>query len=157
MLKKKIWANFQRIIELLTQKFVTKLSKIWVWDPTSGIRKKPILDPGFGSRGQKGTGSGCRSRAASKQKVRPGYGSASKQCQTAVLISSNYFFSFQVEIFSYHESQAVKSVLFLFCSNTTWCRPRHCSPATSWRRRMSSGQTCSRACPSPSGRWGLIR
>jgi hypothetical protein len=41
MLKKKIWANFQRIIELLTQKIVTKLSKIWVWDP-----EKPIPDPG---------------------------------------------------------------------------------------------------------------
>jgi hypothetical protein len=46
MLKKKIWANFQRIIELFTQKIVTKLSKIWVWDPRSGFRKKPILDPG---------------------------------------------------------------------------------------------------------------
>ncbi len=43
VLKKKIWANFQRIIKLFTQKIVTKLSKIWVWDP--------------GSRGQKGTGS----------------------------------------------------------------------------------------------------
>ncbi len=30
MLKKKIWANFYRIIELFTQKIVTKLSKIWV-------------------------------------------------------------------------------------------------------------------------------
>jgi hypothetical protein len=53
MLKKKIWANFQRIIALFTQKIVTKLSKIWVWDPgsgildpRSGIRKKPIPDPG---------------------------------------------------------------------------------------------------------------
>ncbi len=55
MLKKKIWANFQRIIELFTQKIVTKLSKIWVWDPGSEIRKKPISDPG--SRGPKGTGS----------------------------------------------------------------------------------------------------
>jgi hypothetical protein len=40
MLKKIIWANFQRIIELFTQSIVTKLSKIWVWDPRSGIRKK---------------------------------------------------------------------------------------------------------------------
>jgi hypothetical protein len=55
VLKKKIWANFQRIIELFTKKIVTKLSKIWIWDPRSGIRKKPIPDPG--SRGQKGTGS----------------------------------------------------------------------------------------------------
>ncbi len=46
MLKKKIWANFQRITELFTQKIVTKLSKIWAWDPRSGIRKKPIPDPG---------------------------------------------------------------------------------------------------------------
>jgi hypothetical protein len=36
VLKKIIWPNFQRIIELLTQKIVTKLSKIWVWDPGSG-------------------------------------------------------------------------------------------------------------------------
>jgi hypothetical protein len=36
-LKKKIWANFQRIIELFTQKIATVLSKIWVWDPRSGI------------------------------------------------------------------------------------------------------------------------
>ncbi len=41
MFKKKIWANFQRIIELFTQKIVSRLSKIWVWDPGSGIR-----DPG---------------------------------------------------------------------------------------------------------------
>ncbi len=60
-LKKKIWANFQRIIELFTQKIVTKLSKIWVWDPVTEIRNKPILDPG--SRGQKGTGSRIRNTA----------------------------------------------------------------------------------------------
>jgi hypothetical protein len=48
MLKKQIWANFQRIIELFAQKIVTKLSKIWVWD--------------LGSRGQKGTGSRIRIR-----------------------------------------------------------------------------------------------
>jgi hypothetical protein len=49
MLKKKIWANFQRILELFTQKIVTKLSKIWVRDPRSEIRGKPIPHPGFGS------------------------------------------------------------------------------------------------------------
>ena len=60
MIKKKIWANFQRIIELFTQKIVHKLSKIWVWDPGSGIQDPGsgknlfwILDPG--SRVQKGT------------------------------------------------------------------------------------------------------
>jgi hypothetical protein len=36
MPKKKIWVNFQRIIELFNQKIVTKLSKIWVWDLGSG-------------------------------------------------------------------------------------------------------------------------
>jgi hypothetical protein len=41
MLKKKIWANFQRIKELYTQKSVTKLSKIWVWDPGSGNLSGP--------------------------------------------------------------------------------------------------------------------
>jgi hypothetical protein len=40
MLKKKIWANFQRIIELFTQKIVTKLSKMGL-GLGSGIR-----DPG---------------------------------------------------------------------------------------------------------------
>ena len=57
MLKIKIWANFQRIIELFTQKIVTKLSKIWVWDSGSG--KKTYS----GSQGQKGTGSRIRIRS----------------------------------------------------------------------------------------------
>jgi hypothetical protein len=57
MLKENI---FQNIIELFTQKIVTVLSKIWVWDPRSGIRNKPIPFPG--SRGQKGTGSRIRIR-----------------------------------------------------------------------------------------------
>jgi hypothetical protein len=38
MLKKKLWPNVQRIIELFTQKIVTKLSKIWVRDPGLEIR-----------------------------------------------------------------------------------------------------------------------
>ncbi len=46
MLKKKISSNFQKIIEFLTRKTVTKLSKIWVWDPGSqipdpGVKKAP--------------------------------------------------------------------------------------------------------------------
>ncbi len=55
MLKKKIWANFQRIVEIFTQKIVTKLSKIW--DPRSGIRKKPIPDPGVKKAPDPGSGS----------------------------------------------------------------------------------------------------
>jgi hypothetical protein len=43
VLKKNIWANFQRIIELFTKKIVKKLLKIWSWDPGSEIR-----DPGSG-------------------------------------------------------------------------------------------------------------
>jgi hypothetical protein len=43
MLEKKIWANFQRIIEHFTQKIISNLSNIWVWvkkalDPRSRIR-----------------------------------------------------------------------------------------------------------------------
>jgi hypothetical protein len=46
VLKKKIWANFQRIIELFTQQIVKKLSKIWIWDPGSGKNLFRIPDPG---------------------------------------------------------------------------------------------------------------
>jgi len=62
MLKKKIWASVQRIIELFTQRFATELSKIWVWDLGSGIKtysrswirvqgskRHRIPDPGSGS------------------------------------------------------------------------------------------------------------
>jgi hypothetical protein len=62
MLKKKILANFQTIIELFTQKLSLNSLKYGsgIRDPRSGIRKKPIPDPG--SRGQKGTGSRIRIR-----------------------------------------------------------------------------------------------
>jgi hypothetical protein len=43
LLENKVWANFQSIIELLIQKFVTKLSKNMSLG--SGIREKPIPDP----------------------------------------------------------------------------------------------------------------
>ncbi len=67
VLKKKIWANFQRIIEFFAQKIVTKLSKVWVWDPGSEIR-----DPEktySGSRGQKGAGSRIRIRNTASPKI----------------------------------------------------------------------------------------
>ncbi len=57
--------QFSRIIEFFTQKIVTKLSKIWVWDPGSEIRKKPIPDPG--SRGHKSTGTRIRIRNTEKK------------------------------------------------------------------------------------------
>jgi hypothetical protein len=60
-LKKKIWAIFQRILELFTQKFVTKLYKIWGWDPRSGIRKNlfrvPAPGPGVKKAPDPGSGS----------------------------------------------------------------------------------------------------
>ncbi len=47
VLNKKIWENFQRIIELFTQKLSKSSSKygLGIRDPRSGIRKKPIPDP----------------------------------------------------------------------------------------------------------------
>jgi hypothetical protein len=60
MLKKKVWANFQRIIELFALKILTKLSKRWVWDPGSGKNLFRISYPE--SRGQKGTGFRIRIR-----------------------------------------------------------------------------------------------
>jgi hypothetical protein len=50
MLKKNIWANFRRTIELFIQKIVTKLSQMWVWDPIRDSEKNHsgsrIPDPG---------------------------------------------------------------------------------------------------------------
>jgi hypothetical protein len=63
MLKKKMWANFQRIIEFFTQKIVTKLSKIWVLDsgsevrdPRSGKNLFRIPDPGVKKAPDPGSG-----------------------------------------------------------------------------------------------------
>jgi hypothetical protein len=72
MLKKKNWANFQRIIELFTQKIFSKLSKIWVWDPGSEIR-----DPGSEIRDPKKTYSGSRIQGSKRHRIPdPGSGSA---------------------------------------------------------------------------------
>jgi hypothetical protein len=71
MLKKKIWPNFSRIIEVFTQQIVPKPSKIWVWDPGSEIR-----DPEktySGSRGQKGTGYRIRQRLRFNQGTQKKY------------------------------------------------------------------------------------
>jgi hypothetical protein len=54
MQKKKIWP-ISKNYRTFYPKIVTKLSKIWVWNLGSAIRKKPIPDPGY--RDQKGTGS----------------------------------------------------------------------------------------------------
>ncbi len=60
--KKKIWANFQRIIELFTKKIVNKLFKIWSWDPGSEIRKNPFRDPDPGVKKAPDPGSRIRIR-----------------------------------------------------------------------------------------------
>jgi hypothetical protein len=57
VLKKKIWPNFSRIIEVFTQKIVTKPSKIWVWDPGSGKNLFRIPDPGVIKAPDPGSGS----------------------------------------------------------------------------------------------------
>ncbi len=55
--RKKIWANFQSIIELFTPQEivirVNKLSKIWVWDPGSGIRDPEKTHSGSRIQGSK--------------------------------------------------------------------------------------------------------
>jgi hypothetical protein len=63
VLKKKIWANFQRIIELFTQKIVNKLSKIWVWDPGSRKNLSRIPDPGVKKSPDPGSGSATLQRS----------------------------------------------------------------------------------------------
>ncbi len=55
--KTKIWANFRRVIELFTQKIVSKFSKIWVWDPGSGKNLFRIPDPGVKKAPDPGSGS----------------------------------------------------------------------------------------------------
>ena len=56
-LNKKIWPNFPRIIEVFTQKIITKPSKIWVWDPGSGKNLFRIPDPGVKKAPDPGSGS----------------------------------------------------------------------------------------------------
>jgi hypothetical protein len=45
-MKKNIWPNFQRILELPAQNIVTKLSKAWVRDPEKTYSGSRIQDPG---------------------------------------------------------------------------------------------------------------
>jgi hypothetical protein len=87
MLKKKIWASFQRVIELFTQKFVTKLKKYGVGIRDPEINLFRIRDPGSGSRGQKA--------------LDPGSGSAT------------LLFSFPFRFFSLFSSY-LEVLLFLF-------------------------------------------
>ncbi len=45
---------YKELQNFLPKKISIKLSKIWVWDPRSGIRKKPIPDPGSRLQESKG-------------------------------------------------------------------------------------------------------
>jgi hypothetical protein len=76
MLKKKIWANFQRIIELFTQKIVTKLSKILALDP--------------GSRGQKGTGCRIPGPGSESATLVPSGGYAEDPSQSSTVKAGNF-------------------------------------------------------------------
>jgi hypothetical protein len=78
MLKKKIWPNFLRIIEVFTQNLSLSSQKygFGIQDPRSEMRKKPIPDPG--SRGQKGTGSRIRIRNTGKKDQKSGSRSVKK-------------------------------------------------------------------------------
>ncbi len=60
--RKKFGPIFQELLKFLPTKLSPSPQKygFGIWDPRSGIRKKPIPDPG--SRGQKGTGSRIRIR-----------------------------------------------------------------------------------------------
>jgi hypothetical protein len=62
MLKKKIWANFQRIFEVFTFYPKNVHYALKYMGLGFGIRKKPIPDPGSRNQGQKGTGSRIRIR-----------------------------------------------------------------------------------------------
>jgi hypothetical protein len=59
MLKEKIWADFQRIVEVFTQKIFNMLSNIWARDPGSEIR-----DPGSGK-----TYSGSRIQGSKRHRI----------------------------------------------------------------------------------------
>ncbi len=74
VLKKKIWANFQRIIELFTQKIVTKLSNIWIWDPGSGKNLFLIPDPGVKKAPDPGSWIRIRNTVASYSELFNGTG-----------------------------------------------------------------------------------
>jgi hypothetical protein len=65
MLKKKIWA----ISEPFTQKIFSQLSKIWVWDPGSGIRESEIRDPEPEIRDPEKTYSGSRIQGSKRHRV----------------------------------------------------------------------------------------
>jgi hypothetical protein len=66
-----MWANFQRIIELFTKKFVKKLLKIWSWDPGSEIRdpRSGIRDPGSEIRDLEKTYSGSRIQGSKRHRI----------------------------------------------------------------------------------------
>ncbi len=70
VVKKKIWANFQRIIELFTKKIVKKLIKIWSWDLGSEIRDPEKTYSRSRIQGSKSTRSRIRIRNTALMRIR---------------------------------------------------------------------------------------
>ncbi len=99
MLKKKVWTNFQRIIEFFTQKIVNQLSKIWVWDPGSNPRSE-IWDPGSGIRGP-GSGKNLFRIPDPGVKKAPDPGSATRIC-IKEQCHKNFYSDFLVNQFLLH-------------------------------------------------------
>jgi hypothetical protein len=78
-MKKKIWENFQRIIELFTQKIVTKLSKKYGFG---------IQDPGSEIPDAEKTYSGSRIKGSKRHRI-PDPGSGSETLLVAKFIVPN--------------------------------------------------------------------
>jgi hypothetical protein len=104
MLKKKIWANFQRIKELFNQKIANKLSKIWVWDP------------GSESWEQEKTYSGSRIQGSKRHRITDP-GSAILLVETSSRRASEVLFLFKTHIdFTVHTSFDISQCTFRITS-----------------------------------------
>ncbi len=135
MLKKKIWANFQRIIELFAQKFVTRMSKIWVRDPGTGIR-----DP-------EKTYSGSRIQGSKKHRIpdpdpQPWKKHSIQDPDPQHWLSLN---SFLINMFLYNFFEIVVAVSTNKAELPVWIRM---NPHSSWK--PASKKTCH---PDPNLKW----
>ncbi len=76
ILKKKIWANFQRIIELFSQKLSLRSQKygFWTRDPRSGIWKNLFRSPDPGVKKAPDPGSGSATLVFKCRKKKRGGG-----------------------------------------------------------------------------------
>ncbi len=96
---KNIWPNFPRIIEVFTQKIVTKPSKIWVWDPGSGKNLFRIPDPGVKKAPDPGSGSATLTYCACYDAVLlPGAGGLDGRISQWQLDTKQYKSSFLMQL-----------------------------------------------------------